>query len=94
MYFYQNNTDYRGSILSQIFFSWLDRLFYNGIRRKLSKKDLHTCPREQCSRELFHIFDKYWQVELQKDGKPDLKIAIAKTLKTSFLFCCTIHWRS
>ena len=81
------NRDFRGNIVSQVFYLWLNKLFYKGLWRKISKKDLNPCPKEHLSKELFEKFNKYWQFEKENNwrGKPDIKIALAKTVKTTFL---------
>ena len=78
--------DYRGNIFSQISFFWMDKLMWKGLRRTLKQDDLYPCPREQCSKYLFDKFEKNWQMELSnKNRKPDVKIALAKTVKSQFI---------
>lgn len=78
--------DYRGNIFSQISFFWIEKLLWKGFRTTLDEKDLYPCPREQDSRSLVAKFERYWQVELSKENrKPDIKIALVKTLKNEFI---------
>ena len=78
--------DYRGNIFSQISFFWIEKLLWKGFRTTLNEKDLYPCPREQDSRYLVGKFEKYWQVELSRENRrPDIKIALAKTLKNEFI---------
>ena len=73
--------DYRGNIFSQVSFFWIDKLLWKGLKRTLKQDDLYPCPREQCSEYLYDKFEKNWQKELSnKNRKPDIKIALAKTL--------------
>ena len=66
MNIHPNKTDFRGSLFSQITFAWLERLFFKGYREKLKESDLHECARELKSKELYAIFAKHWEVEIQK----------------------------
>ena len=78
--------DYRGNILSQISFFWMEKLMWKGLRKTLKQDDLYPCPREQCSEYLYDKFEKNWKMELSvKNRKPDLKIALAKTVKNQFI---------
>ena len=77
--------DFRGNLFWRISFLWLDKLFVKGFKHKLSHGDLYPCPIEHCSEELSTRFNKSWQIEIQKDGEPDLKIALARTLKRPML---------
>ena len=78
--------DYRGNIFSQLSFFWMDKLMWKGLRRTLKQDDLYPCPREQCSKYLFDKFEKNWQMELSNERrKPDVKIALAKTVKSQFI---------
>ena len=85
MNFLPRQKDYRGNLFSQTFYIWLEKLFHRGFRNALTQKDLHSCPREQCSKELYDSFDKHWQVELNKKRAPDIKIPLAKTLYSMIL---------
>ena len=76
--------DYRGNIIIQIFFFWLEGLLLKGFKNTLTQSDLNSCPKEQCSKELFEKFNKRWLVELKKNN-PDIKIALFKTLYSLFL---------
>ena len=77
-------SDYRGNLISQSFFLWLDKLLLKGFRNTLTQIDLPPCPKEQCSKMLFDRFDKHWQAELKKNN-PDIKKSLAKTLYSLFL---------
>lgn len=78
--------DYRGNIFSQISFFWIEKLLWKGFRTTLDEKDLYPCPREQDSRNLVAKFERYWQIELSKENRrPDIKIALVKTLKNEFI---------
>ena len=81
---YPNKNDFRGNIFSQLLFLWLDKFFLRGFNQKIAHEDLYPCPREQCSEVLYERFNKFWQMELKK-GKPDLKIALARTIKCTLL---------
>lgn len=83
--------DYRGNVLHQIFFLWLDTLFFRGFRTQLTQQHLRPCPREQLSEELYDKFNKHWREELHKTT-PDIKIALAKTLKFPFLIGGIFHF--
>ena len=87
----RSKDDFRGNLLSQILFLWLEALFVRGFRKKLTQKDLPPCPQEQVSRLLFEQFDKHWQIEILK-STPDMKIALAKTLKNPFLIAGLFHF--
>ena len=76
--------DYRGNVFAQLLFLWLDKLFIKGFRANITTKDLQPCPIEQCSENVCQKFDMYWHIESQKQ-KPDIKIALAKTVKPLFL---------
>ena len=79
-----NRVDYRGNIISQITYLWIGKLFEKGFKTTLKQKDLFPCPREQSSR-LSEKFETYWQMELNNNKRrPDIKIALAKTLKRQF----------
>ena len=80
-----NRYDYRGNIISQITFFWIEKLFLKGFRTSVKQEDLFPCPREQTSEYLNGKFERYWQMELGKRGRPDIKIALAKALKTYFI---------
>ena len=80
----QNKRDFRGNIFSQITFLWLEKLFFKGYRRKLKESDLHPCPMEHRSKELYGLFVEHWEVELKKIN-PDIKVPLAKTLRNTFL---------
>ena len=82
---FSEQKDYRGNLFSQIFFFWLEKFFFKGFRNTLTQSDLHPCPKEQRSKELYERFEKHWQVELKKVGTPDIKIPLAKTLYYLFL---------
>ncbi|KAI6649862.1 Multidrug resistance-associated protein 4-like [Oopsacas minuta] len=77
-------SDFRGNLISQFYFSWLDKLLLRGFRKTLTQIDLFPCPKEQCSKRLFERFDKHWQTELKKNN-PDIKKSLAKTLYSLFL---------
>ena len=85
MNFHQSKLDYRGNLISQIIYFWIEKLFLKGFKTTLTEDDLFPCPREQCSKYLFHKFEKYWEIELAKKGGSDIKIALAKTLKSQFI---------
>ena len=91
MVFSPRKNDFRGNFLFQILFLWLETLFFKGFRRKITQKDLFPCPREQNSQFIFDQFDKHWQTELGK-STPDIKVALAKTLKTPFLIAGLFHF--
>ena len=76
--------DYRGNVFAQLLFLWLDKLLFKGFKTSITTKDLQPCPIEQCSENVYQKFAMYWQIESQKQ-KPDIKIALAKTVKPSFL---------
>ena len=81
-----NGYDYRGNLFSQISFFWIDKLIWKGLRKALKQEDLYPCPREQCSEYLYDKFEKNWKMELSdKNRKPDVKIALAKTVKSQFI---------
>ena len=82
MNFNARKQDYRGNLLSQILFTWLESFFWNGFRKELKQNDLNPCPSEQKSEQLYESFNKHWKNEVKKNVKADLKIALAKTLKT------------
>ena len=84
MILHPRKTDYRGNIISQIFFFWLERLLFKGFKNTLTQSDLNSCPKEQCSKELFEKFNKHWLVELKKND-PNIKIALFKTLYFMYL---------
>ena len=84
MILHPRKTDYRGNIISQIFFFWLERLLFKGFKNTLTQSDLNSCPKEQRSKELFEKFNKHWLVELKK-GNPNIKIALFKTLYFIFI---------
>ena len=77
--------DYRGNLFYQTFYIWLEKLFYRGFRNRLTQNDLHSCPKEQCSKELYERFEKHWQVEQNKKRAPDIKIPLAKALYSMVL---------
>ena len=83
--------DFRGNLVSQTFLIWTEKLFLNGYRNTLNQDDLFPCPSEQSSEYLFAKFDRYWKFELEKAGRPDIKIALARTVKCRFflagVFC-------
>ena len=85
MNIFPKQIDYRGNLISQTFFFWLETFFYKGFRNTLTQSDLHLCPKEQSSKELYERFEKYWQVELKKSGTPDIKIPLAKALYSLFI---------
>ena len=80
MNIFTKHRDYRGNLFSQISFTWLNKLFNRGFCKKISQNDLHPCPKEQRSKELYDRFEKYWQLELNKGSVADIKIAIVKTV--------------
>ena len=84
MIFHPRKTDYRGNIISQIFLFWLEKLLLKGFKNTLTQSDLNSCPKEQCSKELFEKFNKHWLIELKKNN-PDIKIALARTLYFPFI---------
>ena len=85
MNIHPNSFDYRGNWISQAIYYWLEEFFYKGLRKKLTDEDLFPCPKEQSSKLLFGKFEKYWNIELAKKENPDIKIALAKTLKWEFI---------
>ena len=91
MNFSPNKIDFRGNFISKIFFLWLETLFFKGFRKKITQHDLLPCPQEQNSRLLFDDFDRHWQAELHK-STPDIKVALAKTLKTPFIIAGIFHF--
>ncbi|KAI6657774.1 Multidrug resistance-associated protein 4-like [Oopsacas minuta] len=91
MNFSPTKIDYRGRFFFQIFFLWLEPIFFKGFRKKLTQQDLYPCPEEHISKILFDKFDIHWQTELSKPN-PDIKVALAKTLKTPFLIGGIFHF--
>ena len=80
-----NKYDYRGNLISQFTFFWIEKLFLKGLKTTLKQEDLFPCPREQSSEYLNKKFERYWQMELEKRGRSDIKIALAKTVKKYFI---------
>ena len=80
MNIFPKQSDYRGNLFSQTFYFWLENIFCRGFRNTLTQNDLHSCPKEQSSKELYETFEKHWKVELNKKSAPDIKIALAKSL--------------
>ena len=80
---HRRNKDER-SIFAQIFFFWLDKIFIKGFKTNLNSDDLSSCPRELHSNRIYQKFHSYWQTE-QKRRRPDIKIALARTLKPYLL---------
>ena len=85
MNFSSRNPDYRGNLCFQILFFWLDKIIFKGSRSTLTPSDFHPCPREQGSQKLYKKFEPFWKMELKKHSGPNIKIALAKTLKGTFL---------
>ena len=77
--------DYRGNILSQLLYFWIEKLFKKGFKSTLKQGDLLPCPKEQCSEYLYDNFEEYWQFELAKREGTDIKKALAKSLKFQFI---------
>ena len=54
--------------------------------------DLFPCPKEQSSEYLYERFETYWQIELKNKRRPDIKIALAKALKSQFLITGILYF--
>lgn len=81
-----SNYDYRGNILSQVSFFWLEKLFWKGSRTTLKQDSLFPCPREQVSENLYQEFEKNWKKEMgKKNTRPYISIALTKTLKSQLI---------
>ncbi|CAJ1086990.1 multidrug resistance-associated protein 4 [Xyrichtys novacula] len=76
------------SLLSKIFFWWLNPLFTTGSKRRLEEDDMFEVLTEDRSQNLGQHLQRYWDHELQKGAKemrtPSLSTAIIKCYWKSY----------
>ncbi|XP_031350249.1 multidrug resistance-associated protein 1 isoform X4 [Photinus pyralis] len=68
------------SFLSRMFYRWFDSMAWRGFRNPLTTADLWDLKHEDTAKEVFPIFDKYWQKSLsQSSSRPPYPHAEYKT---------------
>ncbi|QPG74364.1 hypothetical protein FOA43_001691 [Brettanomyces nanus] len=79
-----NPIDY-ANIFGKLTFTWLTPLMQKGYHKFLEQKDLPSLPEELRSEVLYSNLDKQWITELNRNGKPSLLRAIAKSFGKPFM---------
>lgn len=68
------------SLLSKIFFWWLNPLFRTGYKRRLEEDDMYEVLAEDRSENLGHDLQRYWDHEVQKATKELRKPGLTKSI--------------
>ncbi|XP_033471879.1 ATP-binding cassette sub-family C member 4 [Epinephelus lanceolatus] len=68
------------SLLSKIFFWWLNPLFRTGYKRRLEEDDMYEVLTEDRSENLGHDLQRYWDHEVQKATKELRKPGLTKSI--------------
>nr|XP_020443413.1 LOW QUALITY PROTEIN: multidrug resistance-associated protein 4-like [Monopterus albus] len=65
----KTNPAAKASLLSKIFFWWLNPLFHTGYKRRLEEDDMYEVLAEDRSERLGQDLQRYWDLEVQKATK-------------------------
>ncbi|XP_018322221.1 probable multidrug resistance-associated protein lethal(2)03659 [Agrilus planipennis] len=79
----------KAGVISKIFFAWIVKLCYSGVKRPLNKSDLYKCLRSDESELLTDTLENEWKRELEKcklkNKQPSLMLVVCKMFAASYV---------
>jgi len=68
------------------YFSWMVKIFYKGVRRGLTVKDLHKTLKEDQSENVGNKLEKNWEEELARAKKNNREPSLVRAVTYTFIW--------